>query len=562
MRVQNDSGVELNAEFSVIVDFGQLAVVLESAGGRVAGSEQARNSDYVPALELLLARLQAHGAVLLSVLVASRNTAALPESQRSLLDEPMDLVTANDLAQLRLRLMAAAGRVAVPADASKPGNTSKRILLRVAVPGFLPTDTAQLAQVLATGERGEPADRPAYRVDDLLADVRGLVRYRSSIGEPSLHKPIALLWAADQLAHRRGRLSKWPRFRREVGELLAGAGVNRTPEYPFWHLKSAPQLWEVHGVTDVPTIDDTTATAGFTRPAADLLSDPAIRERATRLVIGKYLAGRIDMSWLGERLSLPETEQVPRALDVLEPLVGHEIRTVTDDLPNKVFGVSGDTVMVGTKKSPNGSPVSVSDVQRGLDLLAAQRSVELNTTELGHRSSFVGAVLATLPNAQTSKSPPTVSLTQLTTDAVASALEDLEDTDGVRETKYRREQKKLRNLLADGRTVALCALCGERYPVEFLVAAHIKRRSVCTEVERKKLRQVAMLACVFGCDALYEKGWITVDSTGRICAAPTGDATRVIAERIADLAGGHCAAHSPGSEPYFAWHRSAVFRKA
>jgi hypothetical protein len=47
-------------------------------------------------------------------------------------------------------------------------------------------------------------------------------------------------------------------------------------------------------------------------------------------------------------------------------------------------------------------------------------------------------------------------------------------------------------------------------------SAHIKKRSLCTDDERRDLRHVAMLAYSFGCDALYEAGWITVDGTGQI----------------------------------------------
>src|ERR1044072_2137344 len=95
--MRNDTGVELNAEYSVVQDAGQLAVVLESAGGAVAGSAETRNSDYVPALELLLSRLRANDAVVLSAVVASNRTASLPEADRALLPEPIDLTAVDDL---------------------------------------------------------------------------------------------------------------------------------------------------------------------------------------------------------------------------------------------------------------------------------------------------------------------------------------------------------------------------------------------------------------------------------------------------------------------------------
>ena len=48
------------------------------------------------------------------------------------------------------------------------------------------------------------------------------------------------------------------------------------------------------------------------------------------------------------------------------------------------------------------------------------------------------------------------------------------------------------------------------------MAAHVKKRAVCSDTERRDLHHVAMLACSFGCDALYESGWITVDENGYV----------------------------------------------
>jgi hypothetical protein len=53
----------------------------------------------------------------------------------------------------------------------------------------------------------------------------------------------------------------------------------------------------------------------------------------------------------------------------------------------------------------------------------------------------------------------------------------LDDFDGVSLRPYRKEQGKLRQALLGDRLQAECDLCGYRVPSEFLVAAHIKRRS-------------------------------------------------------------------------------------
>jgi hypothetical protein len=72
-----------------------------------------------------------------------------------------------------------------------------------------------------------------------------------------------------------------------------------------------------------------------------------------------------------------------------------------------------------------------------------------------------------------------------------------------------------------------------------------------------------MLACSFGCDALYESGWITVDENGHVQTAPLDIApVGTFRDRLLRLDGLRCAAHSRNSEPYFEWHRTTTFRTA
>jgi hypothetical protein len=112
-----------------------------------------------------------------------------------------------------------------------------------------------------------------------------------------------------------------------------------SPEYPFWHLGSSRLLWEVHGVPDVPRAADRTAAAGLTRQAAVLLRDEAVRSKVIDLVVNRYLSG--------------DLRGPLRARDVLRPLVGVQIRTVSGQ-PNMVLAMNSDTVTVRTKQSPEG----------------------------------------------------------------------------------------------------------------------------------------------------------------------------------------------------------------
>lgn len=523
-----------------------MSLFLESAGGRSAEVGRSRNDDYVPALRLLLARLRNVDAVVLAAVVASARLADLPEDERSLLGGPVDLADVPDVEELRLRITRAQGRIGLPAGAKKDGNNRKRLQLRLAVPGYGPGSVDRLAEYLADPVVAPPLDGGvALTVDGLLTEVGQLKQHRTPDGRVSLHKPLALLWMADRVAAGGTRLVVWPEFRREFGAFLrefAPVTSRTTPEYPFWHLGSSRLLWEVHGVTDVPRTADRTAAAGLTRQAAVLLRDEAVRSKVIDLVVNRYLSG--------------DLRESPRARDVLRPLVGVQIRTVSGQ-PNMILAMNSDTVTVRTKQSPDGQPVPLVEVQKGLDLLVRKRSVGVNVEELGYRSAFVGAVLATLPTARVSMNPATIALGR-------SEVVDppIDATDAVAQVKVRKEQARLRKLLACGRDVAPCALCGDEYPIEFLVAAHVKRRAVCADSERHDLLNVAMLACSFGCDSLYETGWITVDSTGRVRTAPLNGVPEAFRTRASALTGRPCRAHHANSEPYFAWHRTTIFRGA
>lgn len=126
--------------------------------------------------------------------------------------------------------------------------------------------------------------------------------------------------------------------------------------------------------------------------------------------------------------------------------------------------------------------------------------------------------------------------------------------------KSRAEQALLRNVIIPGRD-GKCALCGRLFPREYLRAAHIKPRARCTDEERRDLENIAMPACVFGCDVLYENGLITLSQSGEVLISDrvaglgnvktytdtflTGRRTHMVMERRAK---------------YAAWHAEERFR--
>jgi hypothetical protein len=434
VRARDDDGVELNAAFTVEPDAPYLSLVLESAGGRTVGSDRPRNDQYVPALALLLQRLGDRRAVLVSALVASARVSTVPESERILLQGPLDLASVTDFEELRLDITRAQGRVGLPAGAAKEGNNRKRLQLRLDVPGYGPGDAGKLAADLAA---------PSTRA-----------------------------------------LRAWP-----------------------------------------------------------------------------------------------------TASELLRSLIGEEIRTVTG-MPNMVLAVHSDTALVRTTRSPDGQPTQPGP-RGGRDHRRAGRPARVRVPARAGRSrrgpegprqaqdERVGA------GKRRGAGTPQRFRRGRAGNIARRAVHDEPGHDHARRggerdsgqrpgvyrpgrvasVKVRKEQALLRNLLAGNRELADCTLCGQEYPMGFLVAAHVKKRSICSDDERRDLRNVAMLACTFGCHALYEAGWITVGQDGNVQTVPLDSLPEGrIREHLKHLAGHRCAAHSLASERYFAWHRMTIFR--
>jgi len=128
-------------------------------------------------------------------------------------------------------------------------------------------------------------------------------------------------------------------------------------------------------------------------------------------------------------------------------------------------------------------------------------------------------------------------------------------TEGTETVKIRREQRKLREYLLDGRDSAPCVICNGTFPKEFLVAAHLKKRAKCSEEERRDFDNIASLMCLTGCDALYENGYISIED-GLVVANKNKPSPSEKVERlIAQLAGSKVDDWNSQKDQYTAKHR-------
>ena len=128
-------------------------------------------------------------------------------------------------------------------------------------------------------------------------------------------------------------------------------------------------------------------------------------------------------------------------------------------------------------------------------------------------------------------------------------------TDGYRITRFRREQPKLRKqLLPD--SSGECALCGRNLPVELIEVGHIKRRTDSDKIARLDFNNV-MRVCTFGCEKLFENGYVIVDATGIIREgkpSPSPD----LSTFLSGLVERRCTSFGPESSVYFEAHRQRI----
>lgn len=121
------------------------------------------------------------------------------------------------------------------------------------------------------------------------------------------------------------------------------------------------------------------------------------------------------------------------------------------------------------------------------------------------------------------------------------------------------EQSFLRRILFGSADESVCSLCGRLLPTGLLVAAHIKPRSECTRAERLDFENIVFGLCVLGCDALYERGFVSVLGEGRICISDA-DGPRTLKGILRSFQGKTCVTWTESGAHYFDWHATRRFQ--
>jgi hypothetical protein len=216
VQLVDDQGDALDAEYHVEADGRHLALIVDSRSG-MSGRRTPRNPDYNRALAILLARLGRLNAVLVDALVDSRHTQdlGLPEEDRRLIQAPIRLALEPDSDALRRQLGTAQAKIAQAPDATKGGNSTKRIRLRIDVPGYQLGDAARLARALEMPMVHSAEKGPGYwwerevgeniwmeitRRDDIGADLKAPSAARGGVATAS-YDLVRLVQPGDVVVH-------------------------------------------------------------------------------------------------------------------------------------------------------------------------------------------------------------------------------------------------------------------------------------------------------------------------------------------------------------------------
>lgn len=334
---------------------------------------------------------------------------------------------------------------------------------------------------------------------------------------------------------------------------------NRRLAQELWESRGDGQTWELmYALGDLEDIEVPYAElnelwgyAPTASPRSFRLLDQE-RSNAARAYLG---------SGKGPTRTYVPAEAAEGATNLLRRLIGTPLTTVSGRT-NTIISVRPPNVIVATKRSPAGQPVPIDWVDKALAQLLCDGRIEIHPGASSYRSAFIGAVLTTLPGAFVAGSPPTITLRAPgeTTEPSGGGFTYQGDLSRDGSSAQRGEQGPLRGRLFGSAAEAPCAICGNTYPVRFLWAAHIKKRAICSADERRDLDNIAMAACLFGCDALYEAGYVSVGEDGHLVVAAEPGPYPELLQRLINLHGRRVTAHTPASADYFRWHRENIYR--
>lgn len=255
MNVVDDSGASLAAEWYVEPDGDGLVLIMESSSGK-RGDRRRKNPDYNAAQTVLLSRLAALDAVLTDALIDSRQTRlrGLTEAERRLssLSLPVQLADVEDMEVFRRQISRAQSRVGQGPNATRDGNATKRIRLRVDISWAGPADADRLETALSTPEPQTP-NKPQDAVEMMRQSGLGATYRQAQVSNSLASRE---LFSVDPALVERG-LRGHADTQNELARVLSDAGIDpRSPLPGEPNFDLAWQNGETIFVAEVKSITD------------------------------------------------------------------------------------------------------------------------------------------------------------------------------------------------------------------------------------------------------------------------------------------------------------------
>lgn len=141
---------------------------------------------------------------------------------------------------------------------------------------------------------------------------------------------------------------------------------------------------------------------------------------------------------------------------------------------------------------------------------------------------------------------------------VKDNLSDKETLNNIVSSIQRLEQPHIRTYLFGDKTEEICGICQQKFPVDMLIAAHIKKRSDCEREEQLDIEHIAMPMCKLGCDDLYEKGYIAVQNKSVVVNEQKA-VTPILQTYLNGIKGKQINSKYDQSEEYFKYHYDKHF---